>query len=30
MKASIFCQPALTCYETQSQYIEDITWWREI
>ena len=29
MKASIFCQPALTCYETQGQYIEDITRWRE-
>ena len=25
MKASTFCQPALTCYETQGQYIEDIT-----
>ena len=29
MKASTFCQPALTCYETQGQYIEDITRWRE-
>ena len=29
MKASTFCQPALTCYETQSQYIEDITRWHE-
>ena len=25
MKASTFCQPALTCYETQGQYMEDIT-----
>ena len=29
MKASTFCQPALTCYETQDQYMEDITRWRE-
>ena len=29
MKASTFCQPALTCYETQGQHIEDITRWRE-
>ena len=29
MKASTFCQPALTCYETQNQYIEDITRWRK-
>ena len=29
MKASTFCQPALTCDETQNQYIEDITRWRE-
>ena len=29
MKASTFCQPALTCYETQGQYIEDITPWCE-
>ena len=29
MKASTFCQPELTCYETQGQYIEDITRWRE-
>ena len=29
MKASTFCQPALTCYETQGQYVEDITRWRE-
>ena len=29
MKASTFCQPALTCYETQGQYIEDITRWCE-
>ena len=29
MKASTFFQPALTCYETQGQYIDDITWWRE-
>ena len=29
MKASTFCQPALNCYETQGQYIEDITRWRE-
>ena len=27
MKANTFCQ--LTCYETQGQYIEDITRWRE-
>ena len=27
MKASTFCQPALTCYKTQGQYIEDITRW---
>ena len=29
MKASTFCQPALTCYETKGQYIEDTTRWRE-
>ena len=29
MKASTFCQPALTCYETQGQYIEDISRWRK-
>ena len=29
MKVSTFCQPALTCYETQGQYIEDITRWCE-
>ena len=29
MKASTFCQPAFTCYETQGQYIEDITRWHE-
>ena len=29
MKASTFCQPALTCYKTQGQYIDDITRWRE-
>ena len=29
MKAITFCQPALICYETQGQYIEDITRWRE-
>ena len=28
-KASTFCQPALTCYEIQGQYMEDITRWRE-
>ena len=29
MKASTFCQPALTCYKTQGQYIQDITRWHE-
>ena len=29
MKASTFCQPSLTCYETQGQYIEDISRWRK-
>ena len=29
MKASTFCQPALTCYETQGQYIEDISRWHK-
>ena len=29
MKASTFCQLALTCYETQGQYIEEITQWHE-
>ena len=29
MKASTFCQPALTYYETQGQYTVDTTRWRE-
>ena len=29
MKASTFCQPALTCYKTQGQNIDDITRWRK-
>ena len=29
MKASTFCQPALTCYEAKGQYMEDTTRWRE-
>ena len=29
MKASTFCQPALTCYKTQGQYIDDISRWHE-
>ena len=28
-KTSTFCQPALICYETQGQYIKDITRWRK-
>ena len=30
MKASTFYQAALTCHETQGQYIEDIIRWRKM